>query len=104
MKFEIRFDSLEAYNKFMAEPTPSGVTLTIGDVCNTVDVPSFIIVILEFIKTQSWELDRDLFVAWLLTQAVKPKSYSISHRGKSILPKEESIRRLIQEEFDLGSM
>jgi hypothetical protein len=101
MTFEIKFESLEAYKQFMAEPTPNGVTLTIGNVCNNVDIPSFFIVTLEFIKTQAWELDRDLFVAWLLTQTVKPKNNSIRHREKNIPAKEDVIRRLIQEEFDL---
>ncbi len=99
MKLEIHFDSLQSYKEFADEPIPKGVSVCV-DACNTIDVPSLVIVTLDFIRNRAIDVDVGLFVVWLCQQAKKhPCKYK--YREKNITPKEDILRRLIQKEFDL---
>jgi hypothetical protein len=60
------------------------------------------LVTLAFIRDQSLEITRDLFVAWILSHAIQDDRCHISHRGRNVEKTETVIRRILDDELEIG--
>jgi len=84
----------------LEKSAPNGISVTVRErMTRSVDAPQLFIVILEFIKHASYDLEVALVATWLC-QKCNGKPCHIKDGGKSVTPKEDIIRRRIQEEFD----
>jgi len=101
MKLEIRTQDEELADAFESS-APFGVSVTIRHRSHRgAKVSDVFIVSLEFIKSAATPLFISLFAAWH-GKIAKDKPCQITHRGRDVKPEEESIRRLIKEELEIG--
>ena len=88
----------------LEKSAPNGVSVTVHQKMtrSAIPTPDTWIVILDFVKTQAWEVERELLIAWLLIHTAKHKDSQIRYRGREIEKHEAVIRRVIQNDLEIG--
>jgi hypothetical protein len=88
----------------LEKSAPKGVTVTVHQKMtrSALPTPDTWIVILEFVKSQAWEVERDIFVAWLLSKTIEHKSSHIRYRGREVEKHEQVIRRVLDDGLIIG--